>query len=107
MEQDIESILFTEDQIRSGTDRVAREITQAFEGTDFTVVSILKGSCIFASDLIRRIPIPLELAFCAASSYRDGTESGKLSVNFQPDHRFPFAHEKASGVCKCQSLTCW
>jgi hypoxanthine phosphoribosyltransferase len=87
MEQDIESILYTEDQIRSGTDRVAREITEAFTGMEFTVVSILKGSCIFASDLIRRIPIPLELAFCAASSYRDGTESGKLSVNFQPEEQ--------------------
>ena len=34
----------------------------------------------FASDLIRRIPIPLELAFVCASSYGDGTQSGKLDL---------------------------
>lgn len=85
MEQDIERILFTEDQIQAGIDRVAAEVTEAFVGHEFTVVSILKGSFVFASDLIRRVPIPLELAFCAASSYRDGAVAGELSVSFQPE----------------------
>ena len=48
------------------------------------MVSVLKGSCVFASDLIRRIPIPLELAFVSAASYGDGTESGALNLNFFP-----------------------
>jgi hypoxanthine phosphoribosyltransferase len=82
--QDIERILFTEEQITAGIDRVAGELTRAYRGRPFTVVSVLKGSCVFASDLIRRIPIPLELAFVAASSYRDGTESGALALNFLP-----------------------
>lgn len=85
MEQDIDRILFTEEQIQAGIDRVAAAVTEAFDGSEFTVVSILKGSCVFASDLIRRIPIPLELAFCAASSYRDGTAPGELAVSFQPE----------------------
>lgn len=84
MHNDVERVLLDEEAIRAGIDRVAEEVTTAFEGTDFTVVSILKGSCIFASDLIRRIPIPLELAFVSASSYGDGTEAGKLKVNFLP-----------------------
>jgi hypoxanthine phosphoribosyltransferase len=82
--QDIERILFDEKEILSGIDRVAREVTESYRGRDFTVVSVLKGSCVFASDLIRRIPIPLELAFLAASSYGDGTTSGRLEVNFIP-----------------------
>jgi hypoxanthine phosphoribosyltransferase len=81
---DIDRILFSEAEIVAGIDRVAREVTHAYQGRDFTVVSVLKGSCVFASDLIRRIPIPLELAFLAASSYGDGTESGRLEVNFFP-----------------------
>ena len=84
MHNDVERVLLDEEAIRAGIDRVAEEVTTAFEGMDFTVVSILKGSCIFASDLIRRIPIPLELAFVSASSYGDGTEAGKLKVNFLP-----------------------
>lgn len=84
MDDDIEQILFPEDQIVAGINRVAAEVTDVYRGREFTVVSVLKGSCVFASDLIRRIPIPLELAFVAASSYGDGTESGELEVNYFP-----------------------
>jgi hypoxanthine phosphoribosyltransferase len=79
MHQDIERVLFSEEAILAGIDRVAGEVTEAFRGDDFTVVSVLKGSCIFAADLIRRIPIPLELAFVSSSSYGDRTESGEIA----------------------------
>jgi hypoxanthine phosphoribosyltransferase len=84
LNDDIERVLFSEPEILAGIDRVALEVTEAYRGRDFTVVSVLKGSCVFASDLIRRIPIPLELAFLAASSYGDGTESGDLDIHFFP-----------------------
>jgi hypoxanthine phosphoribosyltransferase len=84
LHNDIERVLINEAQILAGIDRVAAEVTQIYQGHDFTVVSVLKGSCVFAADLIRRIPIPLELAFLAASSYGDGTVSGQLEINFFP-----------------------
>ena len=84
MHDDIERILYPEDRILAGIDRVAAEVTRDHRGHDFTVVSVLKGSCVFAADLIRRIPIPLQLAFVAASSYGDGTESGELELSFFP-----------------------
>jgi len=82
--EDLERILFTEAEIRAGIDRVAAQVTELYRGSDFTVVSVLKGSCIFCADLIRRIPIPLQLAFVAASSYRSGTTSGELVLNYLP-----------------------
>ena len=84
MHQDVARILFDEAQIDEGLDRVAGAITAAYAGRPFTVVSVLKGSCVFASDLIRRIPIPLQLAFVCASSYRDATEAGELELQFFP-----------------------
>jgi hypoxanthine phosphoribosyltransferase len=84
LHDDVERVLFDEEQIRARIDRVADEVTRAYRGREFTVVSVLKGSCVFASDLIRRIPIPLELAFLSASSYGDRTESGKLELGFFP-----------------------
>jgi hypoxanthine phosphoribosyltransferase len=84
MHEDIDDILYTEEEIKTGIDRVAEAVTKDYQGRDFTVVSILKGSCIFASDLIRRMPIPLELAFVSAESYREGTTSGTLKMNFFP-----------------------
>ena len=85
MHQDIDQKLFSEEAIVEGIDRVAKSVTAHYQGKDFTVISVLKGSCIFASDLIRRIPIPLELGFCSTSSYRSGTTSGELEVNFLPE----------------------
>ncbi|MBM3977932.1 MAG: hypoxanthine phosphoribosyltransferase [Planctomycetes bacterium] len=82
--EDIETILLSEAQILQGIDRVAAEVTRAYAGREFTVMAVLKGSCVFASDLIRRVPLRLELAFVAASSYRDGTTSGRLDVNYFP-----------------------
>lgn len=84
MHDDVEHILFSETEIIAGIDRVAAQVTEAYRGTEFTVVAVLKGSCIFAADLIRRIPIPLKLAFVAAESYREGTESGRLDLNYFP-----------------------
>ena len=84
VQDDIEHILFNESEIVAGIDRVASEVTRAYRGSEFTVVSVLKGSCVFAADLIRRIPIPLELAFVAASSYGDGTTANGLEINYFP-----------------------
>ena len=84
MHDDIEKVLLDEQQIIAGIDKVAKQVTEAYRGTEFTVVSVLKGSCVFASDLIRRMPIPLELAFVSASSYGDRTTSGQLDLNFFP-----------------------
>jgi len=84
LDNDIERILYSEKEIVAGIDCVAREVTRAYQGRDFTLVSILKGSCVFASDLMRRIPLPMELAFLAASSYGEGTTSGELEINFFP-----------------------
>ncbi|HUR28572.1 MAG TPA: hypoxanthine phosphoribosyltransferase [Planctomycetota bacterium] len=84
MHDDIERILINEQEIRAGIDRVAGEVTRAYSGRDFTVVAVLKGSCVFASDLIRRIPVPLELAFLAASSYGSETTSTDIRINFLP-----------------------
>jgi hypoxanthine phosphoribosyltransferase len=84
MHADIERILIDEERIQVALDRVAREITADYGDEPFTVVGVLKGAAVFVSDLIRRIPSPLELSFLAASSYRDKTESGELVLNFLP-----------------------
>ena len=84
MHDDIERVYWTAEEIESRIDAVARQVTDSYAGSEFTVVSVLKGSCVFASDLIRRIPIPLALAFAAAESYRSGTVSGRLELRLLP-----------------------
>jgi hypoxanthine phosphoribosyltransferase len=84
MQDDIAEILIPEEEIIARVDGLSAEITAAYQARDLTVVAVLKGSCLFASDLIRRIPIPLELAFVAASSYGSGTSPGDLEIQLFP-----------------------
>ena len=84
LEKDIERILFTEVEIRAGVDRIGGEVGAYFRADTCTVVSVLKGGCIFTADLIRRLSFPLSLTFAAVSSYRDGTAAGTLSLEYFP-----------------------
>ena len=50
------------------------------------LVGILKGAFIFLADLVRAIPIDVEVAFITASSYGSGTESsGQVRILGDPD----------------------
>jgi hypoxanthine phosphoribosyltransferase len=82
--EDVEQVLLSEIEILRGIERVAAEVTEVFRGTPLTAVSILKGSCIFAADLVRRLPIPLDLAFAATRSYGDATTAGRLEIELMP-----------------------
>jgi len=84
--QDLDRILFREDEIVAGIERLARQLTATYEGRRLTVVPVLKGSILFAADLVRRLPLPLEMAFVAAESYGSGTAPGELRVDLFPAH---------------------
>lgn len=75
MLDDVARILFHEQTILSRLDEIAREITAEYEGRDLTVIAVLNGSLIFTADLLRRIPLPLQLDCLSVASYHGGTES--------------------------------
>lgn len=81
MYDDLERVLFDESTILARLDEMADEITRDYRGKPFTVLAVLHGSLVFMADLLRRIPLPLELACIVASSYRGGTTStGKVEL---------------------------
>ena len=81
MNQDLERIMITEEQIAGRVREVAVQLDKLYEGRRPVVVCILKGSVMFFSDLIRHMETPLELDFMAVSSYGCGTTStGCLQV---------------------------
>ncbi len=60
---------------------LAAEIARAYAGRAVTVVGVLTGCLIFTADLIRRIDLPLRVAFVTASSYRGPTTTpGRLEI---------------------------
>lgn len=84
MHDDIERILLGEQEIRSGIERVAAEISGLYAHDEPTVIAVLKGSVIFVADLVRRLPIPLRLAFVWAQSYRQASTAGHLELGGLP-----------------------
>src|SRR5271168_4451200 len=61
---------------------VAQHITKDFKGQRVHLVGVLKGACIFLSDLVREINLEVSLDFIAVASYGKGKESsGQVRVN--------------------------
>ena len=82
MEDELERILFREEQILERLDRLAAEITADYQGKDLTVIAVLNGSLIFMADLLRRIPLPLQLDCLRVRSYYDGkVTTGKVAFD--------------------------
>ncbi len=76
MKKDIESILVSKAEISSICDRIAEQINRDYANSKkLVLICILKGSMMFASELMKRITLPLELDFMKVSSYGSGTSS--------------------------------
>jgi len=76
--KDLKKVLLSEEQIKITVQELAEKINKDYEGKKLLVVIILKGSFVFAADLIRKINLPLELDFMVVSSYGAGTESSGI-----------------------------
>jgi hypoxanthine phosphoribosyltransferase len=81
MLQDIRKVLYHESTILSRLDELACEITEDYRGKDVTVIAILNGSFIFMADLLRRVPIHLQVDCLSVSSYHGTKSTGR--VNFR------------------------
>ena len=84
MLKDIERVLIDQETIEKINDGLAKKIMKDYENSKkpLVVIVILKGSLIFASDLIRRLDIPLEIEFMKVSSYGAGTKnSGEIKIH--------------------------
>ncbi|HEY8901864.1 MAG TPA: hypoxanthine phosphoribosyltransferase [Chthoniobacterales bacterium] len=81
MLDDIRKVLFHESTILSRLDELAHEITTDYRDKDLTVIAILNGSFVFMADLLRRIPLPLQVECLGVSSYHGTRTTG--TVNFR------------------------
>jgi hypoxanthine phosphoribosyltransferase len=81
-------MLIPEDRIQKRVTEMAVQIAADYAGKRPTIVGVLTGSLMFLADLVRRLDMPLRIAFIQASSYRGETTSpGELRVepNLLPD----------------------
>ena len=76
-------VLLSEQDLRDGVSRVAREISDVYGSNPITIVAVVTGSLVFLADLIRLLEMPLRVSLIQASSYRGGMKSGDLHINDQ------------------------
>lgn len=75
LDDDIEEVLYTEDQIKARVRELGAKITEDYRGKNLVLVGILRGALIFLSDLSRCISIPHSFDMVGASSYGTATSS--------------------------------
>jgi hypoxanthine phosphoribosyltransferase len=74
--------LFTTGQIQSKVKELAGRISQDYAGKEILAVGILKGACMFFSDIVRSVEVPLTVDFIIASSYLKAESSGEVKVYY-------------------------
>ena len=81
LEQDIERVLFTEQELKDRVAEIAAQIDRDYAGKAPMLISVLRGSFIFMADLVRSITLPCTVDFMAVSSYGAGTtSSGQVKI---------------------------
>lgn len=89
----VKHIAFDERQIAERVASLGGEITAAYPDGDLLVLCLLKGSFMFAADLVRHIACPLQLDFIVAASYGATTvSSGNVRLLYDPETNLEGKH---------------
>lgn len=88
MEDKNRNILLSEEQIKEQIAVVGKKLTEDYKDKNLYVLSLLRGSFIFAADLVRAIDTKTQIGFMTTSSYGHGEESTGIVkvVNDIPDN---------------------
>ncbi len=82
------NILFSKEKIDARIEELGKVITEDYKDKNLYVLSLLRGSFIYAADLVRAIDTKTKIGFMTTSSYgHDEVSSGKVKViNDIPDN---------------------
>jgi hypoxanthine phosphoribosyltransferase len=68
-------VMIKREEIAARVAEIAAQITKDYAGESLVLVGVLKGSCIFLSDLARQIALDVTFDFISVSSYGQGKQS--------------------------------
>jgi len=72
MHDDLERILFTQEQIQKRIAELSEEISRDYEGQELMLVGVLKGAVFFLSYLAQALKIPAKVDFLGIASFSPG-----------------------------------
>jgi len=80
MNNSIEKIMLTEEQIASKVKELAKQLSEDYAGKDPVFVGVLKGVVMFFADVVRNVDIPCEIDFMSIASYSGTTSTGRTEI---------------------------
>lgn len=87
MHNDLKEIIVTTEEIDNILTRLANRLNIDYADDELVVITVLCGSMIFASDLVRRLTMPLTMECMKVSSYGNSSvSSGTLNVQLDVQH---------------------
>ena len=93
MENDLDKIILTQEQITKRVAELGEEITKDYQDKQLVVIGILRGAAVFMADLIREVKLPMEIDFMSVSSYGASTKSsGVVRINKDLDSTITDKH---------------
>ena len=81
MENDIQQILLSEEQIKNRIQELGKILTEEYADKDPIIVGVLKGVVIFYADMIREIKVPCQMDFMCVSSYQGTNSTGRTMIS--------------------------
>ena len=81
MNNDIERVLYSREDIHQVAQKLGKELTTAYAGKNPLIICVLKGAVLFTTDIIREMYIYADLDFINLSSYGNETiSSGEVQL---------------------------
>ncbi len=75
MHKDVIKVLLTEEQIKARVKELGKQINDDYKDKNLLMVSVLKGSVIFISDLMRAVDCYMKVDFMSVSTYCGGIKT--------------------------------
>lgn len=73
--------IYSEEVISQRICELGEKISQDYQGREIKMICVLRGACMFYTELAKRITVPVKFDFVSVSSYGDSTvSSGQLKI---------------------------
>ncbi len=80
MEEMIEKVLLTEEQLQNRIQQLAAEVSLDYAGKNPVFVGVLKGVVMFFGDFVKRVTVPCQIDFMCISSYEGTDSTGSMQM---------------------------
>ena len=80
MEDYIQEILISQEEIETHVAEIGKQISRDYEGKNPIFIGVLKGCFIFMADLMRHVTVDCSMDFMAVSSYQGTTSTGAVKI---------------------------